>query len=126
MPDNLDALRAIEGFPIGEDEDLLALSDPPHYTAYPNPYITEFIQKWGKPYDEVSDDYHREPYVADRTGRLEWSHQMAESHISGSRALCFHPSGTLLAVGETGRITIWRLPQGKLASELRFQRSLDA
>lgn len=40
-PDNLDALRHIEGFPIGEDEDLLAISDPPYYTAYPNPHITE-------------------------------------------------------------------------------------
>jgi len=74
MPDNrstersrqsLDDLRHIEGFPIGEDEDLLALSDPPHYTAYPNPHIAELIEKWGKPYDEATDDYHREPYVAD-------------------------------------------------------------
>lgn len=63
--DNLDELRHIEGFPIGEDEDLHALSDPPHYTAYPNPHIAEFIEKWGKPYDEETDDYHREPYVAD-------------------------------------------------------------
>jgi hypothetical protein len=29
--------RKIEGFPIGEDEDILALSDPPYYTACPNP-----------------------------------------------------------------------------------------
>jgi len=65
MPDNLDALRAIEGFPIGEDEDLHALSDPPHYTAYPNPHIAAFIGKWGRPYDEATDDYHCEPYVAD-------------------------------------------------------------
>lgn len=65
MTDNLDDLRHIEGFPIGEDEDLHALSDPPYYTAYPNPHIAEFIEKWGKPYDEATDDYHREPYVAD-------------------------------------------------------------
>ena len=31
--------RKIEGFPIGEDEDILALSDPPYYTACPNPFI---------------------------------------------------------------------------------------
>ena len=65
MQDNLDELRYIEGFPIGEDEDLHALSDPPHYTAYPNPHIAEFIEKWGKPYDEAADDYHREPFVGD-------------------------------------------------------------
>ncbi len=65
MPDDLNTLRHIEGFPIGEDADILALSDPPHYTAYPNPHIGEFIKKWGKPYDEATDDYHREPYVTD-------------------------------------------------------------
>ena len=65
MPSDLNALRHIKGFPIGEDADILALSDPPHYTAYPNPHIGEFIAKWGKPYDEATDDYHREPYVAD-------------------------------------------------------------
>jgi hypothetical protein len=65
MRDNLDELRHIEGFPLGEDEDLHALSNPPHYTAYPNPHIAEFIRKYGKPYDEATDDYHREPYVAD-------------------------------------------------------------
>ena len=27
------AFRKIEGFPIGDDEDILALSDPPYYTA---------------------------------------------------------------------------------------------
>jgi hypothetical protein len=31
--------RAIEGFPLGEDKDILALSDPPYYTACPNPWI---------------------------------------------------------------------------------------
>lgn len=30
--------RKIEGFPIGSDEDILALSDPPYYTACPNPF----------------------------------------------------------------------------------------
>lgn len=31
--------RKIEGFPIGEDEDILELSDPPYYTACPNPFL---------------------------------------------------------------------------------------
>jgi hypothetical protein len=26
------AFRKIEGFPIGEDEDILAMSDPPYYS----------------------------------------------------------------------------------------------
>jgi len=63
--DNLDEGRHIEGFPVGEDEDIYKLSDPPYYTAYPNPHIKEFIEKFGKPYDEKKDTYHREPFVGD-------------------------------------------------------------
>lgn len=74
--------RAIEGFPHGRDEDILALSDPPYYTACPNPFLPEIIERWqieraqireelGLPDD--SDDngnggepvYHREPFAAD-------------------------------------------------------------
>ena len=43
--------RKIEGFPIGKDEDILALSDPPYYTACPNPWLGEFIKCYGTPYD---------------------------------------------------------------------------
>ncbi len=57
--------RKIEGFPIGEDEDILALSDPPYYTACPNPFIGGFIKHYGKPYDPETDDYHREPFASD-------------------------------------------------------------
>src|SRR5882672_10196296 len=34
--------REIEGFPIGKDADILALSDPPFYTACPNPGLATF------------------------------------------------------------------------------------
>ncbi len=57
--------RKIEGFPIGEDEDILRLSDPPYYTACPNPFIEDFIKHHGEPYDPVTDDYRREPFAAD-------------------------------------------------------------
>ncbi len=57
--------RKIEGFPIGEDEDILALSDPPHYTVCPNPFIEDFIKHYGKPYDPETDNYRREPFAAD-------------------------------------------------------------
>lgn len=58
--------RKIEGFPIGEDEDILALSDPPYYTACPNPFIADFIEFWNQGKDSSSDeDYHREPFAAD-------------------------------------------------------------
>jgi len=61
----LDKVRDIEGFPIGKDEDIIELSDPPYYTACPNPFISEFIEKYGKPYEEEKDDYNCEPYTAD-------------------------------------------------------------
>lgn len=57
--------RKIEGFPIGTDEAILELSDPPYYTACPNPFIKEWVSKHGKPYDPETDDYHREPFAAD-------------------------------------------------------------
>jgi DNA modification methylase len=56
--------RKIEGFPIGMDEDILALSDPPYYTACPNPFIEEFIKHYGKPYD-ASVPYNKEPFATD-------------------------------------------------------------
>ncbi len=59
--------RKIEGFPIGEDEDILALSDPPYYTACPNPWIADFIEEWEaqKPEKPNGYQYHREPFAAD-------------------------------------------------------------
>jgi DNA modification methylase len=40
------AFRATEGFPSGEDAAILALSDPPGYTACPNPFLPELITQW--------------------------------------------------------------------------------
>jgi len=56
--------RKIEGFPIGEDEDILNLSDPPYYTACPNPFIGDFITHYGRLYDS-SEEYKREPFAAE-------------------------------------------------------------
>jgi len=66
----LPELKEIEGFPIGEDEDIIALSDPPYYTACPNPWINDFIEEWEKEkvekYRKDPDEkYHREPFAAD-------------------------------------------------------------
>ncbi len=61
--------RKIEGFPIGEDEDILNLSDPPYYTVCPNPWIAEFISEWEeqKPENDAEHNYHREPFAANVT-----------------------------------------------------------
>ena len=56
--------RQIEGFPIGSDEDILAMSDPPYYTACPNPFLEDFIKHYGKPYNpDVS--YNCKPFAVD-------------------------------------------------------------
>jgi DNA modification methylase/rubredoxin len=61
--------RKIEGFPIAQDEDILALSDPPYYTACPNPWIADFISEWQteKAQNSGKDDalYDRKPFAAD-------------------------------------------------------------
>ena len=59
--------RKIEGFPFGNDEDILKLSDPPYYTACPNPWIADFIAEWETQKPELPEDYryHREPFAAD-------------------------------------------------------------
>ena len=56
--------RKIDGFPIGEDEDILALSDPPYYTACPNPWLADFIKFYRTPYNSKKP-YHREPFATD-------------------------------------------------------------
>lgn len=56
--------RKIEGFPLGTDEAILAMSDPPYYTACPNPFLNDFVRLYGKPYDPKSG-YAREPLAID-------------------------------------------------------------
>lgn len=56
--------RKQEGFPQGTDEAILAMSDPPYYTACPNPWLAEFVKHYGKPYDPA-ERYEREPMAID-------------------------------------------------------------
>lgn len=57
-------LRAQEGFPKGSDDAILAMSDPPYYTACPNPWLADFIENFGEPYDP-DHAYSREPMAID-------------------------------------------------------------
>jgi DNA modification methylase len=68
----LPELKLMEGFPIGEDEDILNLSDPPYYTACPNPWLNDFIAEWEEEKKELekkglrkADFEVTEPYAAD-------------------------------------------------------------
>ena len=60
----LPELRRRPDFPKGSDEDILRLSDPPWYTACPNPFLEEFMRFHGRPYDP-EERYHREPFAVD-------------------------------------------------------------
>jgi 16S rRNA G966 N2-methylase RsmD len=56
--------RRQEGFPKGTDEAILTMSDPPFYTACPNPWLADFVKHYGKPYDPAVK-YSREPLAID-------------------------------------------------------------
>jgi hypothetical protein len=58
------AFRATPGFPKGTDEDILRMSDPPYYTACPNPFLGEFVRLNGKAH-AGGDEYRREPFTVD-------------------------------------------------------------
>ena len=52
------------GFPHGEIDDILNLSDPPWHTACPNPFLGAFVEATGKPYDP-DEPYRRKPFAVD-------------------------------------------------------------
>ena len=62
-------LKKIDGFPIGEDDDIIALSDPPYYTACPNPWLNDFISEWEQEKKSLqcrkNDFKVDEPYASD-------------------------------------------------------------
>jgi hypothetical protein len=66
------------GFPHGSDEDILALSDPPYYTACPKPWVSDFMAHWSNEQQglrteseentqptALGQSYHREPFAVD-------------------------------------------------------------
>lgn len=66
----LPELKKIEGYPIGEDDDIINLSDPPYYTACPNPWLNDFIAEWEEEKKQLAKDGKRrndfevkEPYA---------------------------------------------------------------
>jgi hypothetical protein len=56
--------RKTPGFPQGSDVAILRMSDPPYYTACPNPFLGDFVRCYGKPYDP-DEVYIREPFAVD-------------------------------------------------------------
>jgi 16S rRNA G966 N2-methylase RsmD len=56
--------RKTPGFPKGSDEDIIRMSDPPWYTACPNPFLAEFVRVYGTGYD-ATVPYERDPFAVD-------------------------------------------------------------
>ena len=54
--------RATPGFPVGGDEAILELSDPPYYCACPNPFLGDLLSPVNK-----NEPYHCLPFAEDLT-----------------------------------------------------------
>ena len=63
--DILSKVRDLPGFPKAEDSDIISLSDPPHYTACPNPFLEEFVKENSTPYDPKKDQYQKALFASD-------------------------------------------------------------
>ncbi len=60
----LPELKKMEGFPIGDDEDIIELSDPPYYTACPNPWLNQIDS--GRNNKDVDKPYSKDFKVESR------------------------------------------------------------
>lgn len=52
----LPEMRRLPGCPLGSDEDILAMSYPPYYTACPNPFIADWLANLDRPGDDDRPD----------------------------------------------------------------------
>ena len=66
LRDKLPELRNRPDFPVAEDEDILRLSDPPYYTACPNPFPAEFVRHYGEEW-AAEKSYERQAYTGPMT-----------------------------------------------------------
>src|ERR1022692_2678112 len=59
----LPELRLLPGCPQGSDDDIIAMSYPPYYTACPNPFISDWLASVDRPGHE--DRIDPGPFAAD-------------------------------------------------------------
>jgi DNA modification methylase len=71
--------REIDGIPVGEVDDILALSDPPYFTACPNPFLEDVIAYHGRPYDP-DEPHHSDPFALDVAAGKNDTIYMAHSY----------------------------------------------
>jgi DNA modification methylase len=58
--------RKNPGFPRGLDDDIARLSDPPYFTACPNPFLREYAEIHAAR-DVSPDEYNQSPFISDLT-----------------------------------------------------------
>lgn len=58
------SFKKTPGFPQATDEDILRLSDPPYYTACPNPFLQDFIE-YHATQQNRDKEYARQPLTED-------------------------------------------------------------
>lgn len=72
--------RKTPGFPRGSDEAILRMSDPPYYTACPNPFLGDFVRVHRTAYD-ATQPYEREPFAVDSSvGKTDQLFQLHSYH----------------------------------------------
>jgi len=88
LRNKLPELKKMEGFPIGDDDDIINLSDPPYYTACPNPWLNEFIDDWERNKIDLQNKQIRKnqnkivkPFATDISeGRHTWLYKAHTYH----------------------------------------------
>ncbi|WP_136248424.1 DNA methyltransferase [Halomonas borealis] len=95
--------RKQEGFPHGGDNAILKMSDPPYYTACPNPWLNDFVEQSGKSYDP-SVKYSRKPLAIDVSEGKTDSLYKAHSYHTKVPHLAIVPS--ILHYTEPGDIVL--------------------
>lgn len=67
MPEDVDRVKGVQGFPLGEISDIQAMSLPPYYTACPNPFLQGILADWQaqRSKDDESTEFHRQPFASD-------------------------------------------------------------
>jgi hypothetical protein len=95
--------RATPDFPKGSDDEIIRMSDPPWYTACPNPFLADFVRVYGKTYDP-QERYDREPFAVDTSVGKTDALYMAHSYHTKVPHLAIVPS--ILHYTEPGDVVL--------------------
>ena len=120
------------GFPHGEIANILKLSDPPWHTACPNPFLSTFVNAYGKPYNP-DEPYSRKPFAVDVTEGKTHAVYRAHGYHTKVPHLAIVPSilhytepGALILDGFAGSGMTGVAAQWCATAPASYRRSLEA